>query len=218
MTKLLNAPIILVADDEATIRTNLKLLLESEGYQVREAADGGTAAHLLQDPDVVLCLLDLKMPVVDGMDVLRGHADRLEETPVIVITAYGGSKAAIEAMKHGAYDYITKPFDFDEVLFSIRRALTQRTLVAQVQALSRRGRPAQRRFQRRGRVGGSNAEHVASVQGHWPGGADARAGADRRRERHRQGAGRRAIHKNSDREATVHQSQQRRPQRDAPGK
>jgi len=71
------------------------------------------------------------------MDVLRGHADRLEEVPVIVITAYGGSKAAIEAMKLGAYDYITKPFDFDEVLFSIRRALTQRTLVAQVQALSR---------------------------------------------------------------------------------
>jgi two-component system, NtrC family, response regulator AtoC len=69
--------------------------------------------------------------------VLRGHADRLEETPVIVITAYGGSKAAIEAMKLGAYDYITKPFDFDEVLFSIRRALTQRALVAQVQALSR---------------------------------------------------------------------------------
>ena len=126
MTKLPHAPIILVADDEATIRTNLKLLLESEGYQVREAADGGQAARLLQDPDVALCLLDLKMPVLDGMEVLRGHADRLEETPVIVITAYGGSKAAIEAMKLGAYDYITKPFDFDEVLFSIRRALTQR--------------------------------------------------------------------------------------------
>ena len=61
----------------------------------------------------------------------------MEETPIIVITAYGGSKAAIEAMKLGAYDYITKPFDFDEVLFSIRRALTQRALVAQVQALSR---------------------------------------------------------------------------------
>ncbi|MGH7171341.1 MAG: sigma-54-dependent transcriptional regulator, partial [Gemmataceae bacterium] len=79
----------------------------------------------------------LKMPVLDGMEVLRGHVDRLEETPIIVLTAYGGSKAAIEAMKLGAYDYITKPFDFDEVLFSIRRALTQRALVAQVQALSR---------------------------------------------------------------------------------
>jgi two-component system, NtrC family, response regulator AtoC len=137
MTKLPYPPVLLIADDESAIRTNLKLLLESEGYQVREAADGGEAARLLQDPDVALCLLDLKMPVLDGMDVLRGHADRLEETPIIVLTAFGGSKAAIEAMKLGAYDYITKPFDFDEVLFSIRRALTQRALVAQVQALSR---------------------------------------------------------------------------------
>ena len=101
MTKLLNAPINLIADDEATIRTNLKLLLESEGYQVREAADGGQTERLLQDADVAMCLLDLKMPVLDGLDVLRGHADRLEETPVIVLTAYGGSKAAIEAMKLG---------------------------------------------------------------------------------------------------------------------
>jgi two-component system, NtrC family, response regulator AtoC len=136
MSKLPYSPVILIADDEPAIRTNLKLLLESEGYQVREAADGGEAARLLQDPDVALCLLDLRMPVLDGMEVLRGHADRLEETPIIVLTAYGGSKAAIEAMKLGAYDYITKPFDFDEVLFSIRRALTQRALVAQVQALS----------------------------------------------------------------------------------
>ncbi|HTU22322.1 MAG TPA: response regulator, partial [Gemmataceae bacterium] len=134
MNKLSYPSLILVADDEPAIRTNLKLLLESEGYQVREAADGRQAERLLQDPDVALCLLDLKMPIRDGLDVLRGHADRLEETPVIVITAYGGSKAAIEAMKLGAYDYITKPFDFDEVLFSIRRALTQRALVAQVQA------------------------------------------------------------------------------------
>jgi DNA-binding NtrC family response regulator len=137
MTKIPYSPVILVAEDEAAIRTNLKLLLESEGYQVREAADGEQAARLLQDPDVALCLLDLKMPVLDGMDVLRGHADRVEETPIIVLTAYGGSAAAIEAMKLGAYDYLTKPFDFDEVLFSIRRALKQRSLVAQVQALSR---------------------------------------------------------------------------------
>jgi two-component system response regulator AtoC len=80
--------------------------------------------------------LDLNMPGRDGMDVLRAHADHLEETPVIVITAYGGSSAAIEAMKLGAYDYITKPFDLDEVLFTIRRALTQQALIAQVQSMS----------------------------------------------------------------------------------
>src|SRR5579871_3617601 len=137
MSKQPYAPIILVADDEAVIRTNLKLLLESEGYPVRLACDGGEAARLLQEREVALCLLDLKMPVLDGMEVLRRHADLLEETPVIVLTAYGGSKEAIEAMKLGAFDYLTKPFDVDAVLFAIRRALTQRSLVAQVQALSR---------------------------------------------------------------------------------
>ena len=94
MPKPSYVPLILVADDEPTIRTNLKLLLESEGYRVQEAADGERAARLLLEPDVALCLLDLKMPNRDGMEVLRGHADRLEETPIIVITAYGGSKAA----------------------------------------------------------------------------------------------------------------------------
>jgi DNA-binding NtrC family response regulator len=137
MTKPSYQPLILVADDEPDIRTNLKRLLESEGYGVCEAADGEQAVRLLQDPDVALCLLDLKMPLLDGMDVLRRHADRLEETPIIVVTAYGGSKPAIEAMKLGAYDYLTKPFDVDQVLFTIRRALTQRALVAQVQSLSR---------------------------------------------------------------------------------
>jgi two-component system response regulator AtoC len=127
---------ILVADDDAVIRSNLALLLKSEGYDVREAADGGEAARALLDPAVALALLDLKMPVQDGMAVLRAHADRLDETPVIVVTAYGGGSAAIEAMKLGAFDYVTKPFDLDDVLFAVKRALTQRALTAQVRALS----------------------------------------------------------------------------------
>ncbi len=83
-----------------------------------------------------LVLLDLKMPGRGGLEILRESQEELENTPVIVITALGGSAAAIEAMKLGAFDYITKPFDLDEVLFTVRRALTQQTLVAQVQALS----------------------------------------------------------------------------------
>jgi two-component system, NtrC family, response regulator AtoC len=130
------ATVILVADDDAAIRGNLALLLRSEGYAVRTATDGLEAAAALRDREVALALLDLKMPGMTGMEVLRGHAERLEETPVIVVTAYGGSGPAIEAMRLGAYDYLTKPFDLDEVLFTVRRALTQRALVAQVQALS----------------------------------------------------------------------------------
>ncbi|QEL17493.1 sigma-54-dependent transcriptional regulator [Limnoglobus roseus] len=129
-------PTILVADDDPTIRGNLALLLRSEGYDVREAADGVQAAAMLDDPAVALALLDLKMPGQDGMAVLRKHADRLEETPVILVTAFGGSGPAIEAMRLGAYDYLTKPFDLDEVLFTVRRALTQRSLAEQVRALS----------------------------------------------------------------------------------
>ncbi|VTR97053.1 two sigma54 transcriptional fis family : Response regulator with CheY-like receiver, AAA-type ATPase, and DNA-binding domains OS=Singulisphaera acidiphila (strain ATCC BAA-1392 / DSM 18658 / VKM B-2454 / MOB10) GN=Sinac_2376 PE=4 SV=1: Response_reg: Sigma54_activat: HTH_8 [Gemmata massiliana] len=131
-----HAPVILVAEDAPATRSNLTLLLRSEGYTVREAADGDAAAEALGDPGVAAALLDLKMPGRDGLAVLRAHADRLEEVPVVVVTAYGGSSAAIEAMRLGAYDYLTKPFDLDEVLLTVRRALTQRALVAQVQALS----------------------------------------------------------------------------------
>lgn len=127
---------ILVADDDPTIRANLAMLLESEGYRVIEAADGRQAAQRWNDRDVSLVLLDLKMPGADGLEVLGEFQDRLEETPAIVITAFGGSQAAIEAMKLGAYDYITKPFDLDEVLFTVRRALTQQALSAQVRALA----------------------------------------------------------------------------------
>jgi DNA-binding NtrC family response regulator len=128
--------LILVADDDPAIRSNLATLLRAEGYRAREAADGLQAAEALAEPDLALALLDLKMPGRGGMDLLRDHHDRLDEVPVIVITALGGSAAAIEAMKLGAFDFITKPFDLDAVLFSVRRALTQRALVSQVQALA----------------------------------------------------------------------------------
>src|SRR5689334_453004 len=98
---------ILVADDDVAIRSNLALLLRSEGYRVLEASDGLAASEAITAGSAALVLLDLKMPGRGGMDILRDCQDQLEETPVIVITALGGSAAAIEAMKLGAYDYIT---------------------------------------------------------------------------------------------------------------
>lgn len=130
---------ILVADDDATIRGNLAMLLRSEGYETREAVDGIHATDLLRNETFSLVLLDLNMPGRHGMELLREREEHLDETPVIVITAYGGSSAAIEAMKLGAYDYITKPFDLDEVLFTVRRALTQQVLTEQVRLLSEPG-------------------------------------------------------------------------------
>jgi two-component system response regulator AtoC len=126
---------ILVADDDRTIRRNLVRLLQAEGYRTAEAADGEEALERIAEhaPDVVL--LDLKMPRRDGLGVLSALGERLNELPVIVVTAFGGSAPAIEAMKLGAYDYLSKPFDLDEVVLTLRRALRQRELAAEVRAL-----------------------------------------------------------------------------------
>ena len=117
---------ILVADDDRTIRRNLVRLLEAEGFRTLAAADGDEALGLIraENPDAVL--LDLKMPGRDGLEVLGALGPALAELPVIVLTAFGGSAAAIEAMRRGAYDYLTKPFDLDEVVLTLRRALRQR--------------------------------------------------------------------------------------------
>jgi len=125
---------ILVADDDKTIRGNLALLLRSEGYEVVEAVDGTEAAKYLTETTFQLALLDLKMPGLTGLELLSKFHDLFSECPAIVITAYGGSQAAIEAMKLGAFDYITKPFDLDEVVFTVRRALTQQSLIDQVRS------------------------------------------------------------------------------------
>jgi two-component system, NtrC family, response regulator AtoC len=129
---------VLVADDDRTIRRNLVKLLQSEGYRPLEAASGDEALACVRDqkPDAVL--LDLKMPGRDGLSVLAEIEPLLAELPVIVVTALGGSAAAIEAMRRGAYDYLSKPFDLDEVLLTLKRALRQRALAFEVKALRAR--------------------------------------------------------------------------------
>jgi two-component system response regulator AtoC len=129
---------VLVADDDRTIRRNLVRLLQAEGYQTLEAADGEEALARIrsQAPDAVL--LDLKMPRRDGLELLEELGPTLAELPVIVVTAFGGSSAAIEAMRRGAYDYLTKPFDLDEVLLTLKRALKQRALAFEVKELRAR--------------------------------------------------------------------------------
>jgi two-component system response regulator AtoC len=126
---------VLVVDDDRTIRRNLVRLLESEGYQALEAANGDEALASIRaaGPDAVL--LDLKMPGRDGLEVLGELGPALADLPVIVVTAFGGSAAAIEAMRRGAYDYLSKPFDLDEVLLTLKRALRQRELTFEVRAL-----------------------------------------------------------------------------------
>ncbi len=116
---------ILIVDDEKALRQAIAQILCSEGYEVVEAADGEQGLKLLQDAAsrLDLVFLDLKMPKTQGMTVLK-HLDRkLFELPVIVMTAYGTSRTAIEAMQLGAYDYLTKPFDLDELVNLTAKAL-----------------------------------------------------------------------------------------------
>ena len=113
---------VLVVDDEKNMRHMLTSLLGRNGFEVHTAGDGEEAmAHLKKSTfDFVLC--DLKMPRMDGLAFLRVAADYLEKTTVIVMSAYGTINAAVQAMKSGAYDYISKPFKFDEILLVLKKA------------------------------------------------------------------------------------------------
>ena len=144
------ATTVLIAEDDRAIRFSPRLFLKAEGYGVIEVGDGDEALSRIEcdRPDAVL--FDLKMPGRDGLVVLAALGPALADLPVIVITAYGGSAAAIEAMRRGAYDYLTKPFDLDEVHLTLKRALRQRALAFEVKGLcagraKRRTRPPTKR-------------------------------------------------------------------------
>jgi two-component system response regulator AtoC len=113
---------ILVIDDEENMRHMLAVLLEKEGYQVDNAADGKQGLDLASESFYDLILCDLKMPVMDGMAFLENFQDMQLESTVIVMSAYGTLDTAIEAMKRGAYDYVSKPFKPDEIMLTLRKA------------------------------------------------------------------------------------------------
>src|SRR5579863_7858523 len=119
---------ILVIDDEADIRESLEALLSLEGYQVDLAANGAEGARKLGMRGYDLVLLDLMMPDRSGMDVLREVRDRDRETPIFMITAYGSVEAAVNALKLGANDYFSKPWDNEKLIIEIGRMIAGRRL------------------------------------------------------------------------------------------
>jgi two-component system response regulator AtoC len=138
---------VLVIDDETNLRRGLMELVEAEGFVAAEAQDGAEALALLRErgapPDVIF--LDLRMPKIDGISLLRLIKEEgLADAPVVVISAFGASGQTIEAMRLGAYDYITKPLDLDELIATLRRAARQRRLSLQAEA-ARRERPPEGR-------------------------------------------------------------------------
>jgi DNA-binding NtrC family response regulator len=129
---------ILVVDDDHSSRSALHDLLTDEGYEVALAADGFKALGKLVEEIPDLVITDQKMPGMDGLELLRQIATRDNTIPVIVITAFGAVKPAIEALRAGAYDYLTKPLDFEELLAVIERALNYRQLRMESVNLKRR--------------------------------------------------------------------------------
>ncbi|HUJ17284.1 MAG TPA: sigma-54 dependent transcriptional regulator [Nitrospirota bacterium] len=119
---------ILVVDDEQSMRDFLAIMLKKEGYDVVSAETGADAIKAVQNEIFDLVISDVKMPGMDGIDVLRTVKELSPETVVIMITAYATAETAVEAMKLGAYDYITKPFRVDEIKLIIQKALEKRHL------------------------------------------------------------------------------------------
>ncbi len=123
---------ILVVDDEESIRWTLGKALEKEGYGVRAVGRGEEAISRVEGEGADLVLLDIKMPDRDGLEVLSRIKALRPDVPVIMMTAFGTMQVAVEAMKKGAYDYITKPFDLAEVVILVGRALEVKALTEEV--------------------------------------------------------------------------------------
>ena len=129
---------ILVIDDEKAIRNTLKEILEFEGNQVDLAEDGPMGLELFENKsfDVVLC--DIKMPQMDGIEVLDKLIEKNHEVPVIMISGHGNIDTAVEAIKKGAYDFIEKPLDLNRLLITIRNATDKNALVQETKTLKRK--------------------------------------------------------------------------------
>ncbi len=117
---------VLVVDDEEAVRDLLQRILEGAGYQVTTATNGQEALYKVSLGEAEVVLMDIKMPGMSGMEVLIKLTAESPDTCVIMVTSVVGMDTAIEAMKMGAYDYITKPFDRDDVLQKVLRAIERR--------------------------------------------------------------------------------------------
>jgi len=130
-------PRILVADDEASIRFVLREALESEGYAIREASDGSSALEALESESFDLAFLDIRMPGLTGLEILERLQTLPVNTSIVIMTAQSTFESAVEAMKHGALDYLAKPFSLAEVQALAGKALRSRSLELEVRALRR---------------------------------------------------------------------------------
>ncbi len=128
---------VLIVDDEKGMRDFLSIMLKKEGYAVQQAESADKAAEMIARGDFDLVISDISMPGPSGLEVLKRSKASNPEMPVIMITAYASTESAIEALKLGAYDYIVKPFDIEEMKAVVRNALEKRRLEHENRALKR---------------------------------------------------------------------------------
>lgn len=131
-------PNVLIADDEKAIRRTLREILEYENYKVDEAEDGQKAYDMLKDGEYDVALCDIKMPKMDGMEVLDKLKKEGVETQMIMISGHGNIETAVEAVRKGAFDFISKPPDLNRLLITVRNALDKGNLVTETKVLKRK--------------------------------------------------------------------------------
>ena len=128
---------VLVVDDEPSARSGLDKLLRQEGYAVDLAGDGPTALGIAAERPPDVAVTDLKMPGMDGIELLAKLREQDADLPVLVVTAFGDIASAVTAMRAGADDYLIKPVDFDALLLSLERAIERRALRTETEVLKR---------------------------------------------------------------------------------
>ncbi len=129
---------ILIIDDEKAIRNALREILEYESFEITEAEDGPTALKITEKEtfDIIFC--DVKMPRMDGIEVLAKLKEKGIETPVIIITGHGNVDTAVDALKKGAYDFLQKPLDLNRILVTVRNASNQQALQKETKTLRKK--------------------------------------------------------------------------------
>jgi DNA-binding NtrC family response regulator len=131
-------PKILIIDDERSIRKTLREIFEYEKYSVDEAADGKEGLKKIKENNYDVIFLDIKMPKMDGMEVLEKAQDEIPEVPIIMISGHGNIDTAVEAVKKGAFDFISKPPDLNRLLITVRNALDKNNLITETKILKRK--------------------------------------------------------------------------------
>jgi two-component system, NtrC family, nitrogen regulation response regulator NtrX len=131
-------PKILLIDDESAIRKALKEILEYESFEVDEAEDGPTGIRMAEKEVYDLIFCDIKMPRMDGMEVLEKLKEKGVESPVVIITGHGSVETAVDALKKGAWDFIQKPLDLNRILVTVRNASNQTALEKETKTLRKK--------------------------------------------------------------------------------